>query len=113
MSSKDGPKRLMKRRFDTRCTPSRFHSEECTTFIALKPRSASAEVTGNCFHGALQFNENELLRNTRSTVVDEISEAILRRFEVDAKSLTISSGAAETRRAMRLTPEPDTAAAIF
>ena len=44
-------------------------------------------------------------------MVDEISEAILRRFEVDAKSLTISSGAAETRRAMRLTPEPDTAAA--
>jgi len=38
----------------------------------------------NCFHGALKFNE--LFRHTRSTVVDEISEAILRRFEVDAKS---------------------------
>jgi len=40
----------------------------------------------NCFHGALQFNE--LFRHTRFTVVDEISEDILRRFEVDAKSFT-------------------------
>ena len=72
----------------------------------LKPRSASAEVTGNCFHGALQFNE---LFGQADTVVDEMSEAILRRFEIDAKSFTTSSGGAETRRAMRLTP--DTAAA--
>ena len=31
-SSKDGPTRLMKRRFDMRCTPSWFHSEEHITW---------------------------------------------------------------------------------
>jgi len=76
----------MNGRFDTRCTLSWFRSEEHITFIVLKPRSASAEVTGNCFHGALQFNE---LFGQADTVVDEMSEAIyLRRFEVDAKSFT-------------------------
>ena len=101
--------------YDTRCTPSWFYSEERITFIVLKTCSASAEVTGiNCFHGALQFND--LFWHTRYTVVDEISEAILRRFKVNAIVHTTYSGAAgqqphsqETRRAMRLTP--DTAAA--
>ena len=95
----------MKRRFDTRKTPSRFRSEELITFIVLKPRSASAEVTG-----IVSTAPFKLFRHMKSTVVDEMSEAILRRFEVDAKSLTTSSGGSETRRAMRLTP--DTAAAI-
>ena len=73
----------MKRRFDTRCTPSRFRSEEHYITFVIRRAETMLRISGsyrNCFHGALQF------RHTRSTVVDEMSEAILRRFEVDAKS---------------------------
>jgi len=96
----------MKRRFDTRCTPSRFHSEEHITFIVLKPCSASAEVVNrNCFHGALQFNK--LFRHTRSTMVDEMPFCAVLKSMLYTTSSGTAATLSETRRAMQLTPECD------